>query len=720
MSAQHHYRGGFNPRVSRPNLTLDTQASPTSNSSGDGPGVVSAPVGTRQEQGVAPLHQIGDRHVAKLAEMMESPTWRSQNPGPHVRSDAPALSYNQAHLGSDIRNGAPALRHINQTQIHGSYVRTEAAGLGFSKVRENNSRAAHATGQALQSYQTRQPAPTAEDLRLGLSPVGHEVKVLGIQPFPKTPETSDNTFIISATVSQQRFMEQAKRLHLQEHFIDAGKKSQKNGGNAAITSQAPAAHSDGGVHINCRDEPQNRGPIGALKTGLEHSSKDVHIAMEPGKISWSNDRSQRSTKETPEDTERFNKMMNRLKPGRNQQESAEKTSPVDPAILSFKKAGPSTPHKSDDISRVRSDSGYTSLHSRFNSLSMSTQPSTRASMSGSTRPSICGGEASGSADTEDSPSKSSMLNPAAKEFAIAKSNNASPAKQGVLGRPTIFTPAQQVQGMMGGVPQPQISPMQPLQGPWLTPLASQYAQAAPQHPQAPHYPRVPQYPQAAQHNPQVAVLNQALMQQLESMQLDAMNQHAMLQSAMPRAMPQGPMLTPIQQGALPGTLPNWGNLPGQVVPTMTSINTMTPSLMSLSQPSGLGHASMGSSPAHVHTNSASPFHQQLDAITLPQCYVPAQQNMSSYAGLAPAAPLAGIAAPQNTGSIGSQTVLTASAAPFIPKHVPKPKVPNTTGQQNWELMHELRRMNEPGYAQKCKEKQKRRFQKQLERTGGQS
>ncbi|KKY31067.1 hypothetical protein UCDDA912_g08991 [Diaporthe ampelina] len=50
--------------------------------------------------------------------------------------------------------------------------------------------------------------------------------------------------------------------------------------------------------------------------------------------------------------------------------------------------------------------------------------------------------------------------------------------------------------------------------------------------------------------------------------------------------------------------------------------------------------------------------------------------------------------------------------PIFGKNVPKPKVPNTTGQQYWEYWHELRRTFEPGYAQKSKQNQQKRYMKQ--------
>lgn len=693
MTSQRHFRGGSVPRASRPNLTLDTHAPLAPNSiGGDGPGVLSAPVGTRQEQGMAPVHQAGDRHVAKLAEMMESPTWRSQNPGPHVRNEAPAMTYSQAHLG------APAVRYNQgQAQVPVSYIRNEAVGLGFSKVKEKHSRAPAATGQALQTYYNRQPAPASEDLRLGLSSIGHEVKILGIQPFPKTPETSNNTFIVSAAVSQQRFSQEALRLRPGEQNTENN--HLENDDIAAFNSQAPT-HSYGGAHFDRRHVQQDYTSTKALP-GQEYRKNDVQNAMERGEAFHDKNCIQRPS--TPKEGLSFEDLLNRLKPGRKQQAPVKKTCPpADPAILSYTiKEEPTTPGK-DEVSRVRSDSGYTSMHSHFNSLSVSTRPSTHARSSLSA-------EVSGSADSYESPSKNSALNPTAKEFAIAESNNTTPFKQGGLGRPAVFgnspltMPPQQFQVMRAAFPQPQIGSVQSSQGPWYPPQVPGYNQP-------PQYPQAPQVPQD--------INNQAFMQHLESMRQEAIHQRAMLQAAMPGGggMLQGPMAGPIQQGALPGPLATWVNYPGQAMPPMAGINPMTPPM------GGVHHASggLGTPPLCAPPIITSPFHQQLDGIVLGQCYNPGHQNLPSYAAPVPAAPLAGTTVPQNPGSLGSQTALTASAVPFIPRHVPKPKVPNTTGQQNWELMHELRRMNEPGYAQKCKEKQKKRFQKQLEKTGGQS
>lgn len=751
MSVQRHYRSGA-PR--KPQLTIDTSPSP--NSLGDGPAALSAPVGTRQEQGMVPMHQAGDRHVARLAELMESPTWRSQNPGPHVRNEAPALAYDQA--GADPRKVAPALRY-NQTK----------------------SRASVATGQALENFHNRQAARTPEDLRLNLSQVGHEVKILDIQRFPKTPETSDNTFILSATVSQQRLIQEALRLRpgqqvaendRQESEHNAAFKSRApadlDGGarlyrqevdknNATIKSRAPA-YSGGGASLNRHEEYDNdaafksRAPVyldgGARLNRFEEDDNDAAFKScapahlnggarlnrveeannnnaacksrapafsdggarlnrheENDKDAASKSRAPvhhdggarldrrevcKTDQDTQENQKRFNELISRLHRGSKQQEPAKKTSPpADPAILSFglKKDEPSTTTPSkDDASRVRSDSGYGSMHSAYHTLSASTRPSTRSSR--------LSAEVSGSADSDDSPSKNSALNPTAKEFAVPNGNKFSPAKQASLapsafGNRTLAMPGQHVQGM---VPEMHNSQMPSAQGLWFT--------------QGLQYHQTPR-----------PVYNQALIQQLGYMQQEVQQQQAMLQGTMTGAMPQAPMLGPIQ-GALPGPLPNWGsNFHGQTVPPMAGINSTPRNFMGLNHVSGLGVPGLGTPPALAPPVVPTPFHHQLDAVAMGQYNNFHQQ--SPYTPT-PTAPVGRIPAVQNTGVLGTQNVMTGSAMPFIPKHVPKPKVPDTMGQQSWEMVHEIRRMTEPGYAQKCKEKQKKRFQKQLEKAGGQS
>lgn len=133
---------------------------------------------------------------------------------------------------------------------------------------------------------------------------------------------------------------------------------------------------------------------------------------------------------------------------------------------------------------------------------------------------------------------------------------------------------------------------------------------------------------------------------------------------------------------------------------------------------GFGLAGLASSSSGLlAANMPSPFHQQLPSLGL--CCNANHQAMNAFRPSALHDVVPPVLAPQTPGPLVSLAGLTPSTVPFIPKHVPKPKVPNTTGQQNWELMHELRRMNEPGYAQRCKEKQKKRFMKQLEKTVGQ-
>ncbi|CAN8106098.1 unnamed protein product [Discula destructiva] len=703
MTVLRHQQDGSVPSSSKPSLTLDTQAPAISHTNNGGFCVQSAPVGTRHEQGFLPMYQTGDQQVSKLAEMMESPTWRSQNPGPHVRSETLGSRYVQSpfDVEEDTRYKSPQALKENATQGPYKY------------------------------HDTRQLAPS----EIRLSRGSDDIKVHGIHAFPKTPETSANTFIISATVSQQRLLEQIPGLRILEEVTEEEYLSDSN--TAAYNAQVLAT-SRGGAHYDHRESQRNpyprasskndheskkkrfpdaaleydqgmdkgRFPVTALTSGQKQDLKltrkhDGQKAVEHQEadqpINYYQRSSDHQAQATLDEQQRFHSLLNRLH-GRDQAQGTMKTAPfIDPAIVAFapKMAGPGTPTKAS--TRIRSDSGYISpsVYSGTSSRAqsrLSRVASDRADTE--TAQTDHRKRASDAFGFDDSPSKNSILNPMAKEFSgHSSASNNSPFKKVAPSHPKVFTPIMQhiqaysppfghpalsippqhFQDVLSVPPQPQMGPMQSAEGAW---FASQ-------------------------------------LHQLPNLQNpEAINNHSMM-------------------GPMPGMLPQWGNFTGPVIPssagvTSMGLNTLSGSMPGLVQPPSHGLAGFDTPPSLPATNMPSPFHQQLSALGL--CYNPSHQGLARIAPPAQSCPVPPITVPQTPGAAvaaaaaaaAALPALTPSAVSFIPKNVPKPKIPNTTGQQNWELMHELRRMNEPGYAQKCKEKQKKRYIKQLEQSGGQS
>lgn len=564
------------------------------------------------------MYQAGDRHCAKLAEMMDSPTWRSQDPVPY-------MGYH------DIQHPLPPNEEGSQaTGYQKDYVSQSVRATGLLAQNSHDSRSIE------------------EVLHLGRC--GDDIEILGIQPFIDAPETSDNTFIISAAISQEA-------LRPYEAFRYDGSSQHEDNSH----SHLPSATFPG--------ESQTVGQ--EMEQKLEDNAQK---AMEQDDAIQSINNSLRSPKRrrqaTSDEQQRFRGLLDRLhqrhQGGESKQDQAAPL--IDPAIIAFvpKKADPSTPTKRS--TRNRSDSGYasTSIYSRPSTRTHSRTGRENSDSSVSEVIQIEHQKA-GSHDSgfDESPSKNSVLNPTAKEFSVPSASKASSLKKGLSSRSPItkrvFVPSYHVQTMLGELPAPQTCPtMQSSQGPW--------------------YPPQPNF-----NEPSVAFAS-------------------------------------MQQGVMPRMLPPWTNSIGAGVSSAASMNPVglppfSGPVASLGQAPGFGLTGLTVSPGIGDTSMSVPFHQQLSSLGL--CCNAAHQAISTFSppglhGLMPPA-----LAPQIPGTSTSLAGLTPSAAPFNPQHVPKPKVPNTTGQQNWELMHELRRMNEPGYAQKCKEKQKKRYMKHLEKTGGQ-
>ncbi|KAF3760538.1 hypothetical protein M406DRAFT_73023 [Cryphonectria parasitica EP155] len=589
--------------ASKPSLTVDTRIPSKSRLANDF--TQSAPVGTRQERGIQPMYQAVDRHCAKLAEMMNSPTWRSQNPEPET---------------------------INVIEIH---------------------------------------------------------------PFPQTPEASDSTVIISASVS----MDPCRRIETllkdsQSTFV----KKQQLG--VQSKSDEDLCVLEEGLQETCLNNPtaisqDSPPPDGASEDAravsegkgqkmdndcVEHPEQGQAVDVINKKPSSPG----RHVQTKQDEDQRFKDLLDRLH-HRRVEDPAEAAAMADPAIISLCSMKSDRQITFKRSKHIQSDSGYASLsassrpptrtQSRLDSQGTSDDIESETVFRRENRQS----NESGS----ESPSKYSTLNPAAREFSSVGINSGSPGKAGVVTQDPLynklFQSAQGYQSTKGCISPPGlVHAFQPPPGIWLPPLAVPSPMMC--------------FPPSIQQTPWRPA-------------------PGILPYANNFAGTPPPPLTGCSSNGL-GPCAGVGVAPG--LPQGFS-QELIPPPPTLVRTTGLAPA-----PSMAPTDFTGPFHQQLPNL-VPSCNNPAHQT----AGAVNAQPVlhAGTAGflPQNPIDPvlpATAAIPSSSGAAFIPKHVPKPKVPNTTGQQNWELMHELRRMNEPGYAQKCKEKQKKRFMKQLEKSGG--
>lgn len=624
-------------RPSRPTLTVDTND--ISKHTPDEANAQSAPVGTRQERGIPPMYQAVDRHCAKLTEIMNSPTWRNQNPGPHIAMGvtirSPNFSMDSDHVLSPLPSDP---EHISYTHSY----------------KANKSQASEVSAQAAQALCSAQPVDA-----IHLSHDSQAIKIFSIDRFPDTPETL-NAYIISATVPLRP-----------QNALSGGLQATRTQRSSAQrkTAQDSCDLEDGWKDGEFSDHEQNaqdsvRGPpndahAAWAAVAQQHDDHAMKILEQDQAIESVNHHLQsahRHSKASPDEKQRFRGLLDRLHDQYSAQENrsheqylaqenpVKAASFVDPAIISSlpKRIGQDTPTKRSK--RNRSDSAYSSLPDNVDSGFLDFQ-----------------NEKDGSGDSElDSPSKHSTLNPAAKDFLSMASRKAFPAQRGeahpILSQ-QLFLAHQKDRGLVTSLEPSQFSiPSHQTTGSW--------------------------YPSLSSISPP--------MMSLPPMQQAPFQYH-------------------------PGTSPYLDNCTGGVMPLPSGINPPCPSHSFSSLPgfdpgmvslSGLGLGGVISPPSHVASSLTGAFHHQLP--NLSSCNNPAHGSVGVFNPQDPSSPSASM--PQN-GALA----MPLAPSNFIPKHVPKPKVPNTAGQQNWELMHELRRTMEPGYAQKCKEKQKKRFMKQLEK-----
>lgn len=634
-------------RPSKPILSVDTKAS-RKMLVRDQP-LRSAPVGTRQEKGIPPMYQLVDRHCEKLAEMMNSPTWRNQNFGSHLVQPAkkPTVSVaSRGHHSLDPTTREEAIcddQHSDDEPQHGNFSIPVASSpsSGTTLVDE-----------------------------LQLSRGSEDIRLIGLQPFLKT---SEGTYILSASTScnvnssQEVLCGELRRVKVFQRRIstwseakepaDAPREAENEAlvhdyGDTGLTSLR-SGRSSKDVDVNFRTDSEEAEDDARELMKQDETIQSINNSFRPGRRHWLHVRNI-----LPDDKQRFGGILQRLRQQCTTQPSPDSPPFGDPAIIAFAPKKEDADNITKRRGHVRSDSGYASQRTG--------RGSSEATMPDSLRVQHSQGESNDSA--VESPSKKTSLNPAAKEFSSAGSKGFSPVKSNVFARPPVHSklwlPPQQLSEPTGLSPPINFGPLlNTIPTPWLSPQAN---------------------------------VSTPLMT-LGSMQAG---------------------FSP----PFPGLLPQIGDLTGGVMPPPPGLG-MAGTVPPIAPFTGLSPGPCqpcvhGSMPGLVAPCYHGSFHQQLPNFMT--CNNPTHQGLSAFSppALTPSLPATLMSqAPATNLSVHGAAQQSMNIA-NLPKSVPKPKAPNTMGQQNWELIHELRRTNEPGYAQKCKEKQKKRYLKQLEKTGG--
>lgn len=651
LTSQRDHRNGPPTRPPRPSLTVDTQA--PRNKPVEGQPLRSAPVGTRQEKGIPPMYQVVDRHCEKLAEMMNSPTWRSQNSGPHIVKSSTSLT---ARVASRDRQ-SPSPPSSDEAICEDEQSDIDLHTSNFS-VRPAPS---PSSGRTL-----------VNEIQLGRN--SDALRVIGLHEFMKTPE---GTYILSAAPScgsdspQEAIYGEMRRVKAFQQFIDDRIEAEGPAGfhtepeaecsvsNTRETS-LPVQFSTS-VHTDSEVKSEELDDVRELMK-QDEAIQSIHKSLCPAHLQG------RPT--SPDEKQRFGGILHRLRQQGQTQPSSDRVPFGDPAIVAFAPKAEDSRKTKRRSENLRSDSGYSSPSGSSRASTAAFRKLGRGS-SADTLPEtfkIQHSQGESKESVYDSPSKNSTLNPAAKEFSGVGSKGCSPVKpSGFIRSPIhdkLWLPPQKPSELVGSTPPFSFDPVSnTIQPPWCH----------------------------SQTNTGTPLMTFGSMQ---------------------------PMLSP----PFPGLLPRIGELVGGAMPSPPGLG-ITSNVPPIGPFTGFPPGSCqpcvhGSMPGFITPSYSCPFHQQLPSLVT--CNNPAHQKPSSSSQSELAPPIS--AAMMSQGPMANlplhMAVQPSPSTAHVPKHVPKPKVPNTTGQQNWELMHELRRMHEPGYAMKCKEKQKKRYLKQLEKTGG--
>ncbi|KAK7721595.1 hypothetical protein SLS64_001044 [Diaporthe eres] len=553
------------------------------------------------------------------------------------------------------------------------------------------------------------------------------MSILGIHPFSELPNRPANAFIISAAVSNgaayprdnvygelHPVMIPWGRPNIQsntagdELSFDLTSEDEYLGSHEAGLQSSLRSLSHSPSQPESEEMFNDQEFIEGENMKKERKARDIHQLMERDEaiksVNSQNAPPRHNHRPDPEDKLRFQGLLGRLRYDAEAfvDDGTDKVALNDPAIVSFapKKSAQHSSNKEFALQRhieenkcppkgnhhLSSDSGYASPTTRSRP-STRTQSRSRPGTSdetGSEPVPIQHGKVDSKDSEPDRPSKFSTLNPAAKVFSSANDHSASPKKRGGLAPAPVpddafFSPSLAQAQFATGIQSQNFGCnalpnfASPLTNLALTPAG------------------LLQLPAAL--IPQTSPLSQAVLPPPPGIGLTA---HLPPGFQSPGTMPGLPLLPPPSRVALPGL-------------------AHSPGLMSTSGP--------------ISSDFTGAFHQQLP--TIPSCNNPAHQSAPAFSAtqsfpaptipqLAPPVPPASLLSPNHGASVPPPMAPAAPVVnPIFRKNVPKPKIPNTTGQQYWEYWHELRRTFEPGYAQKSKQNQQKRYMKQqIHKNGG--
>lgn len=639
------------------------------------------------------MYQAADRHCTKVAEML---SWRSQRSRPTIDEEGALFE----PLDSQYASSTPS----------------PLAPCGEDDEKWYPSSEQEDTNEVYHSPTRQRAQRPHADSGISLGRYAEAMNILSIHPLSEVPDVPNEAFIISTSVSSgpargrgaiygelQPVMIPKRRSELQTKIDEDDLSSEPNSEYGLLENNEKVLYAS--PPSPCRQSGQSHSEEGQDEQGVldtrKYRARDIHLLIERDAAIESVDSQhaphQPHQRPDPEATRRFEGLLGRLcRETETLKESPNgKNTLNDPAIVSFapqediqhsasRELAPELTLERCRFSPNRnhrhapSDSGYASSSTR-------TQSRSRHGASDETglEPVTIQNGKVGSKDPGSGRCpKSSTLNPAAKAFSSTNEHSAS-AKRNIL---------------ESSVPN----------NTFLQPPLGQAQFGTGIHSQGYGYSALPNF------DSPLANLSHL---QPASLQVSP----ALLPQAVPfplPALPHPPGLgfTPSLAAGIPG----FGNIPSLPLrPSPSSLGLTRP-------PQPLGSVPMS---GPIPSEFVGAFHQQLP--TVPSCNNPAHQSDGSFSGaqsflapampqLAPPAPPASLFSPTHSASVPPPIAPAAPVVnPIFRKTVPKPKVPNTTGQQYWEYWHELRRTFEPGYAQKSKQNQQKRYLKQqIHKNGG--